>query len=445
MKLKLPIAFFLIIFLFSCEEEKVPKPFYPRNDHEAYEKSLENANLLSTALGKDWQELAIEALDNPEEIELPYEEAFFVDSRSAYALGYSFKAKRGQKIKISISEVASDTMRRFVDLFRVEEMGLNHIASADSTGHLLGFEPRKDGQYILRFQSELLRGGTFKITFENVPTLKFPVAGHSFKSIRSFWGDPRDGGSRKHEGIDIFAPKGTPVIAPTDGFVKDAYERGIGGKVIWLTDSKRIHTFYFAHLDDYKVKKGERVKMGDTLGFVGTSGNAHIAVPHLHFGVYKKGPIDPLSHLKAAGLHLQNVKRDLHWLGKEIRIKSNTKLYADQKGQQQLSRLEKYQVAQVISMNASLCRIQLPDGQVGYVNKSELSNRLNPIFNLSARQDFDLMFKPDFNTKIGLLERNEVYDVIGKNLDYLLVKTSSGKTGWINPDAKKSGTKAEEE
>lgn len=445
-KPQLQLLFIICIsVLFSCSEEKVPEPFQPRNDHEAYQKALENANLLSTALGKDWQELATEALDNPEEIELPYEEAFYVDNRSAYALGYSFKAKRGQKIQISISEVASDSMRRFVDLFRVEEVGFSHIASADSTGQLLGFEPRKDAQYVLRFQSELLRGGTFKITFENVPSLAFPVAGRTHHSIGSIWGDERDGGRRSHEGVDIFAPRGTPVLAPTDGVVKAANERGIGGKVVWLTDSKRSHNLYFAHLDDWNVKKGDRVKVGDTLGFVGNTGNARTTSPHLHFGIYSRGAIDPIHHLKPLGRSLQMVKRDLNWLGKEMRLKSNTRLYSDQKGEQQLNRLEKYQVAQVISMNASLCRIQLPDGQVGYVNKSELSNSLNPILNLSAKEDFDLMFKPDFNTKIGLLERDEIYDVIGKNLDYLLVKTSSGKTGWIKPDIKKSNAEAEDE
>jgi len=434
----------LVIFS-SCKEEKVPEPFYPKNDHEAYEKALENANLLNTALGQEWLNSAEKALNSPEAIELPYEEAFYVDNKSALAMGYQFDAKRGQKIQISISEIAADSMKRFVDLFRIEENNIVHIASADSTGQLLGFEPRKDARYVLRFQSELLRGGSFKITFENVPSLAFPVAGRTHHSIGSIWGDERDGGRRSHEGVDIFAPRGTPVVAPTEGIVKEADERGIGGKVVWLADSKRSQTLYFAHLNDWNVKKGDHVKVGDTLGFVGNTGNARTTPPHLHFGIYSRGAMNPIHHLKPSGRQLKQVESDLDWLGLEMRMKSRTKLYADLKFKKELEVIEKDQIAQVMAIDTDNCRVILPNGQIGYIKKRSLTKDLSPIIRLVADFDMALLFKPDLNSFIGHITKNESLDVIGKSLDYLLVKTSSGKMGWIKQIARSDRSESEDE
>ena len=112
--------------------------------------------------------------------------------------------------------------------------------------------------------------------------------------MQSFWGDPRDGGQRRHEGIDIFAPKLTPAIAVADGYVSGVTEGGIGGKAVWLNVAgKNIH-LYYAHLDRQLVRDGQAIKQGDTLGLIGNTGNAKYTAPHLHFGIYTPdGPVDP--------------------------------------------------------------------------------------------------------------------------------------------------------
>jgi murein DD-endopeptidase MepM/ murein hydrolase activator NlpD len=115
-----------------------------------------------------------------------------------------------------------------------------------------------------------------------------PVLGCSQSSIISVWGDSRDNGKRKHEGIDIVARKGTPVIAPLDGVVVKAGWNVLGGKVIWLESRKTQHAFYFAHLSTIKVCVGDRVQQGDILGTVGNTGNARFTEPHLHFGIYNQ-------------------------------------------------------------------------------------------------------------------------------------------------------------
>ncbi len=126
------------------------------------------------------------------------------------------------------------------------------------------------------------------------PQLQFPVAGKNNAAIQSFWGATRGGGSRSHEGNDIFAPRGTPVVAISDSRVSSVRNRGLGGKQVWLRDNKTGNSLYYAHLDKQLVSEGARVKAGDTIGLVGNTGNARTTPPHLHFGIYKNGKaIDP--------------------------------------------------------------------------------------------------------------------------------------------------------
>jgi murein DD-endopeptidase MepM/ murein hydrolase activator NlpD len=130
-----------------------------------------------------------------------------------------------------------------------------------------------------------------------LPSIMNPVAGATRKSIISFYGDARDNG-RKHEGIDIVAPKGTYVVAPTEGEITSVSYNSLGGKVIWMTDAKVKRAYYFAHLDSQMVTKGMIVKRGDTLGTVGNTGNARRTRSHLHFGIYTKNGRSPVDYIR---------------------------------------------------------------------------------------------------------------------------------------------------
>jgi len=136
------------------------------------------------------------------------------------------------------------------------------------------------------------------VTDNPSPDMVFPVAGTK-SIIGSFWGAIRDGGKRKHEGIDIFAAKRTPVVAVNDGVVVDVGNTSRGGKTIWLRSFYDDFYYYYAHLDQQHVQPGETVKKGQRIGTVGNSGNAKFTPPHLHFGIYSfTGAIDPLPHVK---------------------------------------------------------------------------------------------------------------------------------------------------
>src|SRR5690606_6111484 len=126
--------------------------------------------------------------------------------------------------------------------------------------------------------------------------LAFPVFEKDDAAVQSFFGAPRDGGQRTHHGVDIFAPRGTAVLAVADGTVARTGDTPLGGLHVWQRSASQGHRYYYAHLDSISVKRGDRVDAGDEIGTIGNTGNARLTPPHLHFGVYAtfKGPVDPL-------------------------------------------------------------------------------------------------------------------------------------------------------
>ena len=129
-------------------------------------------------------------------------------------------------------------------------------------------------------------------------SLVYPVAAKN-AYVGSVWGDERDGGKRKHKGIDIFARKGTPVVAVSEGVIVSKGVGKVAGKYLWLRSSKTGLTSYYAHLDKFNVNEGARVKKGQVLGTVGNTGNARTTPSHLHFGIYRSnGAVNPLPYVK---------------------------------------------------------------------------------------------------------------------------------------------------
>lgn len=129
-------------------------------------------------------------------------------------------------------------------------------------------------------------------------SLAYPVAGKR-SNIGGYWGDSRGGGIRKHKGIDIFAKKGTPVVAISDGLITKRGRTPVGGKTLWLKPTGQRWTAYYAHLDKQLVKRGQRVKKGQVIGTVGNTGNARTTPSHLHFGIRPgKGWVNPLPYVK---------------------------------------------------------------------------------------------------------------------------------------------------
>ena len=126
-----------------------------------------------------------------------------------------------------------------------------------------------------------------------------PVLGVAPRAIYDSWHAPR-GGGRKHEGIDIFARRGTPVVSPVAGIVTSVGHDRLGGNIVRVMGpGRQVH--YFAHLDRVApIRRWDLVNAGDVLGYVGNTGNARGGSPHLHYGIYTaaSGAINPYPLLR---------------------------------------------------------------------------------------------------------------------------------------------------
>ena len=128
-----------------------------------------------------------------------------------------------------------------------------------------------------------------------------PVEGVTPDELRDSFDAPRSRG-RRHQAIDIMAPRNTPVVAAVDGEIRKLATSAAGGLTIYQFDDSESHVYYYAHLERYRPGLRERtfVRRGEIIGYVGTSGNAD--TPHLHFAIgalppskewWKGTPLDP--------------------------------------------------------------------------------------------------------------------------------------------------------
>ncbi|WP_227674612.1 M23 family metallopeptidase [Psychrobacter jeotgali] len=123
---------------------------------------------------------------------------------------------------------------------------------------------------------------------QELPTensLPSPLPG---QHLTDTWGAARSQG-RSHEGIDIFADRGTPIQATTQGIVRRVGHNNLGGRVVVIVGPGGAG-HYYAHLEDYAdIEPNDWVDVGDTIGYVGDSGNAKGTPPHVHYGIYING------------------------------------------------------------------------------------------------------------------------------------------------------------
>ncbi|WP_156841096.1 M23 family metallopeptidase [Novosphingobium aquimarinum] len=122
--------------------------------------------------------------------------------------------------------------------------------------------------------------------------LAIPVVGVASGQLIDTFAQAREEGARRHDAIDIMAPRGTPVIAAASGKVEKLFLSDAGGKTVYVRSPDRRLVYYYAHLDRYapSLREGQTVKRGDPIGTVGSTGNANPDGPHLHFAVWRMKP-----------------------------------------------------------------------------------------------------------------------------------------------------------
>ncbi len=292
---------------------------------------------------------------------------------------------------------------------------------------------RRDGDYLIRIQPELLRGGQYAISIVVGPSLEFPVSGHDTTAIRSFYGDPRDAGRRRHEGLDIFAPRGTPVLAAASGVVRSTRPNNLGGNVIWLRDDFG-QTHYYAHLDRQAVRRGDRVQPGDTIGFVGNSGNARTTPPHLHFGLYQGGSFDPYPAL------YEPPKTPAAFTGHPLLIGGLVRVNRDRTRIRTLpsssagivAELPLHTSMHVRAGTGSWYRVALPDGRSGFVVSRLVEPASGPIRSTMVAGGTMLLTDPDSAAAaVDRVASGSEVGVLARFGEFLFVRGPSGKVGWV--------------
>ncbi|SRX52342.1 M23 family metallopeptidase [Aequorivita sp. CIP111184] len=362
------ILIFLGILISGCKQvRKAADVIIQPTAREVYERNFsKNDSLLLR-----WKNAFESAKHDSIQITLPYSESgvFSIENFNVYS--YNIQLKEGERIVIEV-EKQPDSAFVFVDLFQAKSDSLKifkHLKSSDDKKSTLSLEIETSGFYKVIVQPQMQLQIPFVLKIYTEPLYEFPVSGAGNKNIQSFWADPRDAGSRSHEGVDIFADRGTPVVAVTDGIVSSTGERGLGGKQVWLKDGIFGKTIYYAHLDSIAVSEGKKVKIGDTLGFVGNTGNAKTTPPHLHFGIYKsKGAVNPLSFIKKTEIQTSEMPSSVI---KAVTLKNRSEI---RKGPasvyKEFGSLKKNDTIIVLGKNQKWFHIQTSDSLKGYVNET---------------------------------------------------------------------------
>jgi murein DD-endopeptidase MepM/ murein hydrolase activator NlpD len=290
---QLPKAVVFLVLTTACTLYRPPSPV-PRapSPRDQYENQLLRSDLGRTTAYTEWSNAGRRALRDRLSIRPSFRELLHFLQDRPTAVGYRLNLRRGQRVRLELERRTS--ARVFTEFF--EEIGSNEAifrlvrSAPDNASHIV-FEATTDGPHVLRIQPELYKGGEVVVILSTAAALTFPVAGKTARAIGSRFGEARDGGARAHEGIDIFAPANTPVIAVAAGIITSVANTPVGGNVVWQEDPERNVTYYYAHLTSQSVQVGDRVQPGAEIGRVGNTGNARTTPSHLHFAVYQPGRI----------------------------------------------------------------------------------------------------------------------------------------------------------
>ncbi len=416
----------------GVEEAQAPDSGLPSTPHEAYEASLVAAGLGGTALADRWRSAAESALAAPVELRTPFEEVAFFPGEQPVAAAWRVSLERGQVLRVDLEIDPPEGGRVFMDLFRVGGGGSPiRVASAPDGARRLEFEPAGSGDFVLRLQPELLRDLRVRLRVIRRAALAFPVLGRGPRDIGSPFGASREAGRRRHEGVDIFAPRGTPVVAATDGRIARVGTQRLGGLVVWLRDERRGQSHYYAHLDSQLVRRGDSVRAGDTVGLVGNTGNARTTPPHLHFGLYQRGrgSIDPYPYLEAPTQDPPPLRADTSRLGAWVRTTAGTGRGAGAVGVV----LPPHSVVRVLGAAARRYRVRSPDGRSWTIASGAVEPLDAPIADIRLAAGEPLLAEPRLRALARGHARKPVsLPVIGRFDAWVLVVDSAGERAWVS-------------
>lgn len=419
----------LVSLVVSCNTIKSPL-LSKRSPHEKYADAVSKSGLKESIMVKAWLDAARKALSYPQQVKLPYKETGFFASDKPSAAGFVFKAVRGENIVATLL-CNPDTVMLFLELWRTDTKSPSLIAIMDTVTKSLTYTALKDDSLILRIQPELLVDLEYTITIATRSSLAFPVASSGDPKLISFWGNERDKGARRHEGVDIAAAFRTPAIAAADGIISGVNENNLGGKVVFLRDANTGNNLYYAHLDSQIAVQGQRVKAGDTIGLVGKTGNARNTDPHLHFGIYNfGGAVNPLPFIDPAVREPSKIIASLEPLHRFLRSTNTSALYEEPATKSvRIQTVNKNEPVFILAATGSWYKVKLLNNEIGYMNSSSLTGLY--LRHLSIKQTQGLIVQPFENSPVkDSIEAGEKVNVLGVYGEFYLVN-HKGREGWI--------------
>ncbi|MFB9052466.1 peptidoglycan DD-metalloendopeptidase family protein [Formosa undariae] len=357
-----------VVTLASCKQaQKITDAISKPSAKTVFERDFKD----NDSLFQRYENHYLNAQNNTLELELPTSIQSKSDTSNFYILAYTLNLQHGERFKLEANSDV-DSLQLAIDIFQFENdsiVAIKPVVSNTPESNTITFEVSTTNSYKLVVFSNKKHHKNFSIKLFTEPTLVFPVSGKNNKAVQSFWGATRSGGKRSHEGIDIFAKRGTPVIAATNGFITSTGNRGLGGKQVWLRDGIFGQSLYYAHLDSIAVSRGNTVTAGDTLGFVGNTGNAKTTSPHLHFGIYtKKGAIDPYPFVKqTASTEFENYALSSRG---ETRLQKNELRISPDVKSKKLEDLKVATPVEILSQTRSWFHIRVNDTLEGFMHES---------------------------------------------------------------------------
>ena len=400
----------LMVFVFtSCQT------IFNISPYESYVKSLESSGISKSMMGKKWISSGQNALLNPNEsVKLPFRSEIFFREIAPNAISYRLKYEEYAKLTVKITSKGKDNNGVYIDIFE-DNPNKSRVKNFYVKDTIFVYEDNNTQDLILRIQPQLLVNQYVTIEIIENPKLAFPVKNGSNKDIQSFWGVERDGGQRRHEGVDIFNKKGTPIVAVENGTIARVETNILGGKVVWQRLSLFGQSIYYAHLDSQAVSAGQAVRKGDIVGFMGNTGNAKYTASHLHFGIYTgSGAIDPLLYIQKRDTIPGKLKLSKKYLGDELVIKTEN-------GQVPVN---------VLSVSS------------GAINYADYSGNLQSINQMNIDGKIKVKFKPNpsvqniidepFSEGIPIAKFNvkETFKILGYVDNYLYLEQNDVK-GWV--------------
>ena len=371
-----PAAFWRV----DMDEFLRPEFFRDPTPHEAHFLSLPRGEAEGAAGAREWEAAAYHSIDYPLLVGSAYRESGLFPSDASYALGLKVQVPEGQRIHLRMEGEGGEEWPVFLDLYRAapdslvdpeaERLPRPALVSGERVENgSWTFDSPDTAWYVVRLQPEFKEAGRYQVTVGVGAPWHFPVAGAGVDDIGGVFGDSRDGGQRDHHGVDIFKPRGTPVLAASDGLVRSVDTTNIGGRVVWQREAGGNHSIYYAHLHEILVREGQQLRAGDTVGLVGNTGNARTTPTHLHFGAYRRGPVDPWDLIFPRIPEAPEVSVDLDGLGEEGSVGEGVRLRRSPSTRgpvfTELSAAEHFRI---LGGAGEWYRVALPEGEQGFVS-----------------------------------------------------------------------------